>query len=173
MKSAKVVLAAYQQSSMVQRTYDHTSDREVMCFVLLAAAVITPKFGPDQYGSCADHCAGQIISRCQPAPGSGSATARTPDREAGHRGSLDYDVTRLDLPAWTTKNLNQPVSGLFSCSAWARLIAAARTVHFTCRDAGNPNFGAFSTPDGPVAIINMGRSALELVVCRNDGCGGC
>lgn len=34
----------------------------------LAATVIAPKFGPDQHGSCADHCTGKIISRCQLAP---------------------------------------------------------------------------------------------------------
>lgn len=44
----------------------------------------------------------------------------------------------------------------------------AAPVQFSCRYAGQPQPGAFSTPDRAITIPDMGRSAGEGLACRDD-----
>ncbi|NCQ22386.1 MAG: hypothetical protein GW801_13485 [Sphingomonadales bacterium] len=65
-----------------------------------------------------------------------------------------------------TYQTHQSIPRCDGCGVWARMAKAARTIHFTRRDACQPDPWPFLAPDGSVAIPHSRWRADESLTCR-------
>lgn len=133
------------------------------------AAVISPEANPANSTACTHDRAGQIAKCRRHAPGGRTGASGRSLGAAGHRGRTNNNVALRKRSPAAAEQVDESVPRVSCTDRGARLIGSAGSVHFSRRDARDPDLdSALGAPDRPVAVVNGNRCASERLAGGHD-----